>query len=112
MRDTMRLFADADIELIVLHVVDAATTPRFWDQAAHARRGWERQFRESCCVPPATRLDLRRGVPGERVVEVAAAKHPDLVALGWSQSVAPGRARTVRHTVHDTDLRVILLPVH
>lgn len=109
--DTMRLFADAEVELIVLHVFDVATTPRFWDQAAHARHGWERQFRESCAVPPKTRLELRRGEPAQRVVDVAAAEHPDLVTLGWSQNLAPGRARTVLHTVRDADLPVMLLPV-
>lgn len=110
-RDTMRLFAEADVELTVLHVFDVATTPRFWDQAAHARNGWEREFREFCCVPPTTRIELRRGEPGERVVEVAAAEKSDMVALGWSQNLAPGRARTVLSTVRDADLPVMLVPV-
>ncbi|GAA5107746.1 universal stress protein [Haloechinothrix salitolerans] len=110
-RDTMRLLADADVELIVLHVFDAAHTPMFWDQAAHARDGWEQEFRETCCIPPATKVELRRGTPGQRVVEVAAELHPDLVALGWSQNLAPGRARTVLTTVRDAKLPVMLVPV-
>lgn len=110
-RDTMRLFAEAEVELTVLHVFDAATTPKFWDQAAHARDGWEREFRESCCVPPTTKIELRRGVPGQRVVELAAAEKSDLVALGWSQHLESGRARTVRSTVRDADLPVMLVPV-
>lgn len=110
-RDTMRLFADADVELIVLHVFDAATVPMFWDQAAHARDGWEQEFRETCCIPPTTKVELRRGTPGQRVVEVAAEEHSDLVALGWSQNLAPGRARTVLTTVRDAELPVMLMPV-
>lgn len=110
-RDTMHLFADAEVELVVLHVFDATTVPRFWDQAAHARHGWEQQFRESCCIPSTSTVELRRGRPGQRIAEVAAEQHSDLIALGWSQNLAPGRARTVLSTIRDADMPVMLVPV-
>ncbi|WP_199433727.1 universal stress protein [Qaidamihabitans albus] len=109
--DTMRLFADAGIELVILHVFDEATTPLFWDQAAHARQGWEDEFRIRCSTPRDIRLELRHGVPGEHVVHVAVSEGADLIALGWSQHLDAGRARTVRATVAHADMPVMLVPL-
>ena len=71
-------FARAGVDLVVLHVFDAETVPRFWDQAAHARRG------------------LGRGVPGTLLRAAGgAAGAPDRGGRG----ARPGRGggRTGRH---------------
>ncbi|MGY2062970.1 universal stress protein, partial [Nocardia gipuzkoensis] len=100
--ETVRLFGSAGTEIVVLHVFDAATTPRFWDQAAHARPVWEQEFLARYCTPhfPGTTptLTLRSGSPGEHVVDLAA-EHADLIILDWSRRLDPGRAQTVRRTV-------------
>jgi hypothetical protein len=107
---TMELFGCAGVELIVLHVFDETTVPAFWDQAAHARREWEREFRARFCRSVDARLELRSGVPADQVNQVADAEGSQLIALGWSQRLDSGRARTVRGTIRDATVPVMLVP--
>lgn len=109
--EVMELFAKAGLDLLVLHVFDAGTAPRFWDQAAHARRAWEQEFLARHCAVPGARLELRSGAPDEQVVDVASREHVDLITLGWSQHLAPGRAQTVRRTIADATVPVMLIPL-
>lgn len=110
--ETMELFAGAGVELVVLHVFDQVTVPAFWDQAAHARRDWEREFRARFCTPSANvRLELRSGLPTDHVNQVAADERAQLIALGWSQRTGRGRARTVRGTIRDATVPVMLVPL-
>ncbi|MFF5248698.1 universal stress protein [Streptosporangium sp. NPDC000095] len=109
--ETARLFTRTGVDLVVLHVFDEVTVPRFWDQAAHARQAWEQEFLARHCACPGVRLELRSGVAGEQVVSVAAAEHVDLIALGWSQHLDEGRARTVRETLAGARVPVMLIPV-
>ena len=48
---------------------------------------------------------------GERVPDVAEAEGADVIALGWSQRLDPGRARTVRRAVLDAVVPVMLVPM-
>ncbi|WP_440073765.1 universal stress protein [Streptosporangium sp. OZ121] len=109
--ETAELFTRTGVDLVVLHVFDEATVPRFWDQAAHARQAWEQEFLARHCAYPGVRMELRSGVAGEQVVNVAAAERVDLIALGWSQHLDEGRARTVRETVAGARVPVMLIPV-
>jgi nucleotide-binding universal stress UspA family protein len=108
---SVELFARAGVDLVVLHVFDQATVPRFWDQPAHARRAFEDEFMARYCAVPGARLELRSGVAGEQVIDVAAAEQVDLIALGWSQRLDAGRARVVRRTVTAADVPVMLVPL-
>ncbi|MFI5783100.1 universal stress protein [Nocardia sp. NPDC051570] len=112
--ETVRLFRSAGVDIVVLHVFDAATRPGFWDQAAHARPIWEQEFLARFCAPhlpgSAPTLTLRTGAPGEHVVDIAGA-HADLIILGWSRRLDPGRAQTVRRTVRESPVPVMLIPV-
>jgi nucleotide-binding universal stress UspA family protein len=110
-RTTMELFADAGIKLIILHVFDETTAPRFWDQVAHARRCWEEEFRARFRAPVNARIELRSGIPGDHVVKVATDERIDLITLGWSQCLDAGRARTVRKTVDEAGIPVMLVPL-
>ena len=105
------LFAGAGIDVVVLHVFDVSTVPRFWDQAAHARRAWEDEFMTRFCAQPGARLELRSGTAGQQVVDVAAAEGVDLITLGWSQRLDAGRAQTVRRTVLEAAVPVMLVPL-
>ena len=109
--DAAEQFARAGVDLVALHVFDAETVPRFWDQAAHARRAWAEEFLARYCAQPGARLELRTGVAGERVLDVAEAEGADMIALGWSQQLDPGRARTVRRAVLDAVVPVMLVPM-
>ena len=104
-------FASAGVDLVALHVFDAETVPRFWDQAAHARRPWAEEFLARYCAQPGVRLEIRTGVAGEHVLDVAEDERADLIALGWSQQLDPGRARTVQRAVRDAVVPVMLVPL-
>ena len=109
--DTMGLLARVGVDLVVLHVFDAATVPRFWDQAAHAHQAWTEEFLARNAATAGARLELRSGSPGEHVVDVAGAEQADLIALGWSQHLDAGRSRTVRRSVLHAGAPVLLLPI-
>jgi nucleotide-binding universal stress UspA family protein len=104
-------FARGGAELVVLHVFDAQTVPKFWDQHAHAGQAWEQEFLARYCALPGARLELRSGAAAEHVVKVAGAEQADMIALAWSQRLEPGRAAAVRRTVLDAEVPVMLLPM-
>jgi len=83
-------FAHGGAELVVLHVFDAQTVPKFWDQHAHASQAWEQEFLARYCALPGARLALRSGAAAEHVAKVAGAEHADMIALAWSQRLEPG----------------------
>jgi nucleotide-binding universal stress UspA family protein len=56
-------------------------------------------------------MEIRSGTPGEQVVDVAEAERVDLIALGWSQQLDADRAHTVRRSVLDSGVPVLLVPL-
>ena len=104
-------FARGGAELVVLHVFDAETVPKFWDQHAHAGQAWEQEFLARYCALPGARLELRSGAAAEHVVKVAGAEQADMIALAWSQRLEPGRAAAVRRTILDGEVPVMLVPM-
>lgn len=110
-RELAHLLDRAGVDLLVLHVFDAASVPMFWDQRTHAHRAWTAEFLSRTGAPPGTRMQLRSGVPAEHVCRVARAEKVDLIALGWSRRIAGGRAMTVRELVLHAPVPVLLLPV-
>lgn len=108
--ETIRLLARAGIDIIVLHVFESATVPRFWDYPAHAEQVWRSEFLARYCDQPGIRFELRRGEPGENVLDVAVSERVDLIALAWSRE-GNKQAPTVRRAVRDGRVPVMLLPV-
>jgi nucleotide-binding universal stress UspA family protein len=98
-------------DLLVLHVFDPTAPPPLWDQAAHAGDAWGEEFLARWCDRPGTRLALRAGSPGRWVPEVARYEGADLIVLGWSRDLSPAHAATVRRTVADATVPVLLVPV-
>jgi nucleotide-binding universal stress UspA family protein len=109
--DTAEQLARGGAELVVLHVFDAQTVPKFWDQHAHAGQAWGQEFLARYCALPGARLELRSGAAAEHVVKVAGAEQADMIALAWSQRLEPGRALVVRQAVLDTGVPVLLVPM-
>lgn len=109
--ETMRLLCAGGVEIVVLHVFDPETVPAHWDQSAHAREAWEREFVARYCTPylpgPCAPVTLRSGTPGETIV--GSAERVDLIVLGWSQRLEPGHARTVRTAVAAAPVPVMLV---
>ena len=104
-------FARAGVDLIALHVFDAATVPRFWDHPAHGHRAWAEEFLARNCARPGVRLELRSGGAAGQVLEVAVQEGADLIALGWARRLGKGRAATVRQTLSAAMVPVMLVPV-
>ena len=73
----------------------------------------QREFVARYCPCPLEEVDLhlRVGVPHGEVARVIDETGADLIVLGWSQTLAPGRAAVVRETLTRSPVPVMLLPV-
>jgi nucleotide-binding universal stress UspA family protein len=82
-------------DLVAAHVFSPATVPAFWDQAAHARDPWSREFLARN-LPAGVRVDLRHGRPAEEVLAGADEADAGLILMGWAQCLDEDRAHIVR----------------
>jgi nucleotide-binding universal stress UspA family protein/dienelactone hydrolase len=113
LRETLEVARRAPVEVVLLHVHDDETLPAFEDQPHHELDAWSTEFIARWCAENggATQVEVRVGVPGRRVIETAADLEVDLIALGWSRSLAGGRAAVVREALTSSTVPVLLLPV-
>lgn len=110
-QDIVRRLDAADVDVSAVHVFSPDTVPRFWDQSAHADQSWTAAFLARCGdVAPDAALQLRRGDAGLATLDVARQEAVDLVVLGWSQHLEPGRAHVVRELVSHAGVPVLLVP--
>jgi nucleotide-binding universal stress UspA family protein len=109
--ETMALLARAGVDIVVLHVFQPDTVPRFWDHSVHAETAWQSEFLSRYCADQDVRLEVRSGEPGESIGHIASVERVDLIVLGWSQRLEPGRARTVRSAVASSAVPVLLVPL-
>lgn len=107
----LRLLAGAGLELVVVHVFDRASVPSFWDQPQHATTAWEREFLHRNLPFHLTRLRLRQGTPASMVMQAGSDEQTDLVVMGWSRDLSPGRALTLEHQLAHGRLPLLLVPV-
>ena len=109
----LELLTAAEVEIVVLHVGFGDTLPMFEDQCQHETDAWMAEFLRRYCpvAPEGVRLELRTGRPGEHVVDVAVETGADLIALGWKQDVATGRAAVVREVLMRSPLPIVLFPI-
>ena len=107
----LRLLAGAGLELVVVHVFDRASVPSFWDQPQHATTAWEREFLHRNLPFHLTRLRLRQGTPAAMVMQAGADEQTDLVVMGWSRDLSPGRAAILEHQLAHGRLPLLLVPV-
>lgn len=108
---TLCFLARSGVDIIVLHVFTRATVPGFWDQNAYAATGWQAQFCDHNRLAPGTRLELRDGLPGTSVVDLAREEDVSLIALGWSRTPEHGHAETIRLAVQNATVPVLLVPI-
>jgi hypothetical protein len=108
----VRLAADATVEIVVAHVHEERALPAFSDHLAHEVRAWSEEFlARNCASAPDAKLELRVGEPHEHVLDILRHSGCGLVALGWSQDLAAGRAAVVRRMLADSPVPVLLIPV-
>jgi hypothetical protein len=102
--------AEADLELVALHVFDADSIPAFSDQFGHETEAWDDEFLRRWLPDDhgKTRLETRVGRVGD--VVRAACEDADFVAVAWKQDLTPGRAQVVCALLADATVPVVLLP--
>lgn len=112
-RVLFELVRDVALEVVALHVLGTDEIPAFTDQPQHEHRAWAREFLARYCPSGLTsvRLEMRIGRPENLVPLVAEEFECDLIALGWAQDVAPGRAPVVRAALQLSQRPVLLVPV-
>lgn len=109
----IELASDADLEIVVVHVHEAAALPSFTDQPQHQARAWADEFvaRYCPCGIGKVTVELRVGRAGAEILAAAEETDADLIALGWSQEIDWGRAPVVRELLERGRIPVLLVPV-
>jgi nucleotide-binding universal stress UspA family protein len=112
-RSIIEVAGEANLDIVVLHVHDAASLPSFTDQPQHESAAWAQEFLARYCPwgVGLVRLETRVGTSATLVPAVAEECGCDLIALGWSRNLAPGRAAVVRAALERARVPVMLVPV-
>jgi Universal stress protein family len=115
LREVVELASSAERLVVVAHVHEKRSLPAFSDQLPHEVRAWTEEFLARYC-PTATDATFESrvedGKPDEHVLDILRRTRCDLVALGWSQDLARGRAAVVRRMLADSPVPVLLTPVN
>jgi nucleotide-binding universal stress UspA family protein len=113
-RSLFKVAHGAQLDVIALHVHEEEDIPAFTDQPQHEHEAWAREFLARYCPwgIGAVSLERRVGRSYELIPQVAEEAHCDLIALGWAQELAPGRAPVIRATLERSRVPVMLVPVH
>ena len=111
LQEIVELAANAELQIVVAHVQQERSLPAFSDHLPHEVRAWSEEFIARYC-PFATdaALELRVGEPHEHLLDILRRSRCDLVALGWSQDLARGRAAVVRRMLAESPVPVLLTP--
>jgi hypothetical protein len=111
-RDVIERAADADLEVVVVHVLDEDSLPSFTDQPQHEEEAWAEEFLARYCPSGvgAVQLETRIGRREELVPAVAEEVGADLIALGWTRTLAADRAPVVQAALAGS-VPVVLIPV-
>ena len=106
------LASGAQLEVVVVHVRRRGPIPAFTDQPQHEAAEWAEEFLAHYCPwgVDEVRLEVRIGRREEQILRAEESK-VDLIALGWSQELAPGRAPVVRAVLERGHVLVLLGPV-
>lgn len=108
--ETIELARAADVEVVALHVHEERRIPAFSDQLPHEVDAWTEEFLARYCPPGDVRLETRVGSPDQNILLAAKELDVDLLALGWSQDLSPGRAAVVREALARSPAPVLLVP--
>jgi nucleotide-binding universal stress UspA family protein len=98
-------------EVVVVHILSEQALPPFTDQPQHEVKAWVDEFRRRYCDHPQLRLEVRTGVPRQRVLTLAEEIEADAIMLAWSQRLVAERAVLVRSVLEHSRIPVILVPI-
>jgi nucleotide-binding universal stress UspA family protein len=108
--ELIRLACRGDLDVLILHVRDAASVPLFEDQPQYEMEAWIQEFLARHCPTRTARAEVRVGVPGQEIMTAALEAGSDLIALGWSQQLGPRRAAVVTEVLEHAKVPVLLIP--
>jgi nucleotide-binding universal stress UspA family protein len=110
LKRVVELAADAQVELIVVHVDDEGSIPSFSDQVQHETDAYAQQFLGRYLHgAPEARLEMRIGTPADEILDAVESEHPDLLALGWPQSDDPERGAVARDLLDRSNVPMLLV---
>jgi nucleotide-binding universal stress UspA family protein len=113
-RTIVELAQGEELDVVVLHVLEEESLPLFTDQPQHEQAAQVEEFLRRYCPwgIGKVRLEVRVGRCDELVPLVADEMDADIVALGWSQELEPGRAPVVHAALARGGIPVMLVPVN
>jgi nucleotide-binding universal stress UspA family protein len=111
LQEIVALASEAGLRIVVAHVHQERSLPAFSDHLPHEVRAWSEEFIARYC-PSASEVTLesRVGEPHEHLLDILRQSGCDLVALGWGQDLAGGRAAVVRRMLSESPVPVLLTP--
>lgn len=111
--DTIRLAANLDLDIVILHVADPVAVPPFGDQPQHETAAWAHSLLASYLPVDEdhVEVELRVGDPAGQILAVAAEREVDLIVLPWERDLSPGRGRVVLDVIERSPVPVVLLPL-
>lgn len=111
LRAVLDRLAEHDMEIVAMHVFIATNAPQYWDHFYYDFPAWHERFRQDNCRSPSVRLEVGRGSVVAEVLRLARAEGAGLIAVAWSQDLAPGHAPVVTELLRSTTVPVLLVPV-
>lgn len=108
-RGWLTTLSSAGVEVVVVHVFDASTVPAFLDQTHYGLEAWAGEFL-SRRSEPGYQMRVRTGDPAEQIAAAAADLEGDLLVVGWSRELSPGRAETLRGLLGHVGLPILVVP--
>lgn len=98
-------------DVLVVHVLDDARMPAFWDRPGRDARLWAGEFLARHCDQPGAHAILVAGEPGPAALDVCRAERGDAVLLAWRRDDATGHALTFKKVLSLADVPVLVVPV-
>jgi len=103
--------ANANVQLVVVHVDDVESIPSFSDQAAHATNAYVKEFQARFLQGVSNaRLELRIGRPVDGILDVAKAVAADIVVIGWPDTAGTEFPAIATEILDRVDVPVLFVP--
>jgi len=101
-----------DLELVLLHVVDAQHLPMFANHEPHEEEAWREEFARRTTPQHAAsaRVERRVGQPAPTILTAERDIDPDLVVLAWAGHLERGRAAVIKRLLAEATTPLVLLP--
>lgn len=110
LRAVLDRLAEHGMEIVAIHVFNATNAPQYWDHYYYDFPAWHERFRRDNYGSPSARLEVGRGSVVAEILRLAEAEGAGLIAVAWSQDLAPGHALVVIELLRSTKVPVLLVP--